>query len=299
MKPIDKFEWTWEERELLEYAIMMNGVCSYGNQHGWLPEIGMGELSSNEFKDKVCPFPPAIEIFSNRYNRRELTNYFTYENFLKQNEILEYLAYFGLDKDKFWFMLLFAYDFAESVCLNGISVADSAFEQLQKFVDTILPHVKGFSADYGSNLDTKIEMSIRVKGVKGSVKIDSSTALHFLADTCKRRMEEENFKTTAWMNYQELQEESNELKDSPTIFFFANMFFKWFNSQESIRSKRKKGAKHSIKERVLISRLIYFTKLSKKDVWLTDDEILKSFLKQYKESDFWNRTSSIYPEFLL
>lgn len=77
------------------------------------------------------------------------------------------------------------------------------------------------------------------------------------------------------------------------------MLLKFFDTQESVRNFRKKGAKHSVKERALISRLIHFTKLSKKEIWLTDDEILKSFLKQYKESDFWNRTSSIYPEFLL
>lgn len=299
MRPINKFEWTWEERELLEYAIMMNMLCSYSNQHGWLPEIGMDEIC-NDFNQKVCPFPPALEIFSNRYNREELTKHIKYEEFLRQNEIQEYLEEFELDKDKFWFMLLFAYDFAVSVCFNGIDIADSAYCQLQKFTDTILPHLKSFDPTYGSRFDTQIEMTLRVKGVKGIVKIDSPTALHFIADTCKKRIEKENnLKDSHWMNYQTLQSKSSILKDSPTIFFFANMFLKWFDSQKSIYSRRKKGARHSIKERALISRLIYFTRLSKHESWLTDDEYLKSFLKQYKESDFWNRTSSIYPEFLL
>ena len=98
--------------------------------------------------------------------------------------------------------------------------------------------------------------------------------------------------------YQKLKDDSKFLSDSLYIYYFATMFLKFFDTQESVKIFRKKGAKHSIKERVLISRLIYFTKLSKKEFWLTDDEILKSFLKQYKESDFWNRTSNIYPEFL-
>lgn len=299
MKPIDKFEWTWEERKLLEYAIMMNGVCSYGNQYDWLPEIGMDELGGNEFRDKVCPFPPALEIFSNRYNEHKLTNYFKYEDYLDATEIQEYLTYFELDKDKFWFLLLFTYDFCESVCTNGITVAGSAYTQLQKFINTILPHVKHFTPQYGSTLDTKIELNIRVKGIRGTIKIDSPTALHFMADSCKKRVEEEKLEESAWLQYQEIQEEATNLKDTPIIYFFANMFLKWFNSQESVYSKRRKGAKHSTKERILISRLIYFTRISTEKIWLTDDEILKSFLKQYKESDFWNRTSSIYPEFLL
>lgn len=298
MRPIDKFEWTWEEREILEYAIYMNALCSYGNEHGWLPEIGMNKVGSSDFSDKVCPFPPAIEIFSKRYNEGELTK-LKYEEYLKQKEIQELLEYFELDKDKFWFMLLFAYDFAISICFNGVSVADSAHDQLQKFINAILPHVKNFDPQYGSTLDTQIEMSICVKGVKGTIKIDSQTALHFLADSCKKRIEKEKLEEKLWMQYQEIQEESPSLKDSPTIFFFANMFLKWFDSQECVYSKRKKGANHSTKERILISRLIYFTRISKTKNWLIDDEYLKLFLRQYKESDFWNRTSSIYPEFLL
>ena len=301
MKPIDKFEWTLEEYEFLEYAITMNTLCSYGNPYGWIPEIGMDNLSCSEtgFSKKICPFPPTIEIFSNRYNERKISEHLKYEDFLIQNEIQDLLEYFNLDKDKFWFMLLFAYDFAISICFNGVSVADSAHEQLQKFINAILPHIKQFDPQYGSSFDTKIEMSIRVKGVKGTIKIDSQTALHFLADSCKKRIEEEKLEEKPWMQYQEIQEESTSLKDSPTIFFFANMFLKWFNSQERVYSKRRKGAKHSAKERILISRLIYFTHISTEEIWLTDDEILKSFLKQYKEADFWNRTSNIYPEFLL
>lgn len=300
LKPIDKFEWTFQEFEMMEYAIIMNGLCTYGNPYGWLPNIGMDKVGDGpNFSQKVCPFPTALEIFSKRYNERELTNEFTYEEYLKQEEIQKLLEYFELDKDKFWFMLLFAYDFSESVCLNGIRVADSAYDQLQRFIETILPHVDSFDPLYGSKLDTQIEMTIRVNGVKGAVKIDSPTALHFLADSCKKRIEEEKLEDTAWIQYQVLQSGSNSLKESPTIFFFANMFLKWFNAQENVRSKRKKGAKHSIKERQLVSILIYFTELSSHESWMVDDEYLKSFLKQYKESDFWNRTSSIYPEHLL
>lgn len=301
MRPIDKFEWTVDELDILEYADSMNCLCSQSNQYKLIPEIGMDTLSccGPGFSKKLCPFAPALEIFSNRYNEHKIGEHLKYENYLKQTEIQEYLEYFGLDKDKFWFMLLFAYDFSITTCFNGISVAESTQVQLQKFLDTILPHVKSFDYQYGSTFDTKIEMSIRVKGVKGTIKIDSPTALHFLADSCKKRIEDEKLEEKVWMQYQEIQEESASLKDSPTIFFFANMFLKWFNSQESVYSKRRKGAKHSAKERILISRLIYFTRISTEEIWLTDDEILKSFLKQYKEADFWNRTSNIYPEFLL
>lgn len=247
MRPIDKFEYTLQELETLEYAIYMNAVNSSGNQYGWLPQIGIDEISNNPNKI-VCPFPPAIEIFSNRYNERKVTNYFKYEDYLVATEIQEYLAYFELDKDKFWFLLLFTYDFCESVCTNGITVADSPYDQLQKLINTILPHVNYFNQQYGSTFDTKIELNIHVKGIKGTIKIDSPTALHFIADSCKKRIEEEKIEESAWIQYREIQEEAKGLKDSRIIYFFANMFLKWFNSQERIYSKRKKAQSIPLKK---------------------------------------------------
>lgn len=299
MQPIDKFDWTWEEREILQYATWTYSFCTAPNMYGLLPSIGMENVGGRGFSDRVCPFSPAIEIFTNRYNNRELTNYFSYEEYVKQDEIQELISDLELDPIKFWFLLLFAYDFAESVCINGIRVGESTHDQLKRFIDSILPHVKHFSGGYGTTFDTNIEMTIKVKGVKGSVKIDSPTALHFLAETCKNELEKYDIEEYAWLNYQELQNEATGLKDSPMIFFFANMLLKFFDSQECVRNKRRKGAKHSVKERILISRLICFTRISPNKSFLIDDELLKSYLKQYKESDFWNRTSSIYPEYLL
>ena len=298
MKPIDKFEFTYRERTILRYCDLASKCCLYEDPYGLPQRIGLDQITKgSDLNAKVCALPPIMEIFAKRYNDRKLTNYFTYEDYIDNIEIQDYIEELGLDIDKFWFLLLFAYDFCESVCIDGVGLADSAYDQLQKLIDTIIPHVEKFDGQVGSTLDTAIKMEIRVKGVKGVVTIDNPTALHFIAETCAKRMKDAEDWTC--LRFQELQDDSNALSDSPYIYYFATMLLKFFDTQESVKNFRKKGAKHSVKERALISRLIHFTKLSKKEIWLTDDEILKSFLKQYKESDFWNRTSSIYPEFLL
>lgn len=299
MKPIDKFEFTYNERNILRYCYLAGQLCLYTDPYGLPQRIGLDLISTDSNpKAKVYGLPPIMEIFAKRYNDRKLTNYFTYEEYLKQTEIQKYIIELGLDIDKFWFLLLFAYDFSESICISGIDLADSAYDQLQELIEIITSHVEKFDGQTGTTLDTDIKMEIRVKGVKRVIAIDNPTALHFIADTCAKRMKEENAEDWTCLRYQKLKDDSKFLSDSLYIYYFATMFLKFFDTQESVKIFRKKGAKHSIKERVLISRLIYFTKLSKKEFWLTDDEILKSFLKQYKESDFWNRTSNIYPEFL-
>ena len=61
MRPIDKFEWTVDELDILEYADRMNCLCSQSNQYKLIPEIGMDTLSccGPGFSKKLCPFAPA------------------------------------------------------------------------------------------------------------------------------------------------------------------------------------------------------------------------------------------------
>lgn len=101
------------------------------------------------------------------------------------------------------------------------------------------------------------------------------------------------------MKYKAKAQTFKSTKDSPLIAFFAKMFLSFFDTQEQVVKKRRKGAKHSQKEVDLICQLIAFTKLSIKECWKqTENDTLKAFLKQYK--NFEPKTiSSIYPSFRL
>lgn len=88
------------------------------------------------------------------------------------------------------------------------------------------------------------------------------------------------------------------IKDSPFIAYFANILLSFFDTQEHIINMRKKGAKHSLKEMDLVSKLVHFSNLSKAESWeYSENETLKAFLKQYKDFNYPNNISSIYPEF--
>ena len=88
-------------------------------------------------------------------------------------------------------------------------------------------------------------------------------------------------------------------KDSPFITFFAKMFLSFFDTQDQVVKKRRKGAKHSQREIDLVCQLIAFTKLSIKECWKqTENDTLKAFLKQY--NGYEPKTiNSIYPSFRL
>ena len=102
-----------------------------------------------------------------------------------------------------------------------------------------------------------------------------------------------------YLSRRQEEETSTILKDSPFIAYFAKMLLTFFNTQQQIRAKRRTGANHSIKEMELVSRLVYFIKLSRnKETWTDiENETLKAFLKQYKDYKYPHNISNIYPEF--
>lgn len=102
-----------------------------------------------------------------------------------------------------------------------------------------------------------------------------------------------------YLSRRQEEEVPTMLKDSPFIAYFAKMLLTFFNTQQQIRAKRRAGANHSIKEMELVSRLIYFIRLSmKEDTWTDiENETLKAFLKQYKAYRYPHNISNIYPEF--
>lgn len=237
------------------------------------------------------------KIFVERFNGKHLTHYFTYQKYIENTDIQELIKFFELDRDKFWFLLLFIYDYSESLCINGYDVAPCANEQLYKMSQAILQIVKGFDEHAGATLNKEAKITLSIKGQK-SIVIDNPTALHLLAETIDQRLDDMDLTETYRMNYCKRLPDSKPMSDSPHIFYFAQMFLKLFDRQKSIIDKRKKGAKHSVKELELVSRLVYFTKLStNKKLLDIESQTLKAYLKQYKSLNLSLRRSNIYTNF--
>lgn len=64
-----------------------------------------------------------------------------------------------------------------------------------------------------------------------------------------------------------------------------------YNKQFNVRQK--KGSTISLSKTLLISRLIYFTKLSKHNKFSEDEDVLKGYIKQYKDKRI-DTANSIY-----
>ena len=247
---------------------------------------------------RFCTLSNVSMDFIKRYNEKKLTHYFTYDDFFKNVEIKSLIKHFNLDQEKFWLLLLFAYDYSESLCINGINVAPSACEQIDSLIESVNLIIKDFSWEHGTILKKDAKITFSAKGEENII-IDNPTALHFIADTLTEKLSNEPiWREHFIMNYHKPLEDSKSMSDSPYIYYFAKMFLNFFNVEQTVKSKRKKGASHAIKELELVSHLIYFTKLSTNKTWIDiEKRTLKSYLKQYKNLDLALRRSNTYTNF--
>lgn len=276
---------TWEDAHLFDY---INEI-----EYLYVPDMDDYEYRINieidsqkteateKIEAPVFGYSEIVAIFKNRYNEGKL---------FKQNYYPKYIQAVGhlldeleLDADKFWCLFLFAFDYCRSLYNEGLTMKATPLEQLKALVDII------------ANAD---DMLLNIKVGKQKTTVESPVALRFLADAINKQLENADQVTIKSLYLREQDKETKQEKDSPIIVYFAKILLDFFNTQDHIRNKRKKGAKHSLKEMDLVSQLVYFSNLSTNKSWTEpENETLKAFLKQYKDYKYANNISSVYPEF--
>ena len=276
---------TWEDAHLFDYINEIEYLYVPDvEDYKYNINISKGEQASENTRKIATPvfgYSEIVAIFKDRYNEGKL---------LKQNFYKEYIQTVGyllkdleLDAEKFWCLFLFALDYCNSIFYEGLTIKATPMEQLQALVDMI------------ANTDEPMLLNFKVG--KRKISVESPVALQFLADAIQKQLETADLKP---LYVREQDEETKLIADSPIIAFFAKILLSFFDTQDHIKQKRKKGANYSIKEIDLVGQLVYFSGLSTNESWTdVENETLKAFLKQYRDYQYPNNISSIYPEFTL
>lgn len=239
----------------------------------------------------------SIVTFASRYLSGKIEKKFE-KKFLDNKEVQETILALGLDIDKFWYLLLFIFDYSYGVCLNRVTFKESPKEQIEHLVNCITENIK----DYNDNVDEvtfdkPIKLELSVQG-KRKITIDDSFTLYAIAAFCSKELKlVENGSRMAkgksdaiWKDG--IFESNGTESNSVHIWYFAKMFLTFFELNPHIKGRQKKGSTLSLNKMLLISRLIYITRLSKNKSFDESDETLKGFFKQYK--DYKTSSSGIY-----
>lgn len=283
MRPIERLEETYfpKDIKLLEY---MEEVAVL-----YVPDYDI----DHETGEQYIYGTTALPLFIRRYNQNKLYGNFTYEDYIANKDIQNTLKGLGVDIDKFWFLLLFIFDYTCGTCLDGMKATGIGIEQLTKFAKAIADNRKEIN-QFGVSFQKPIAISVKVEG-KHQIVIDNANAIGYLATTIINNLKE--IEEHPWMQSQQVSMTTNaEEKESIQIYLFYKIFNDFFNLEpynKLFNVRQKKGSTISLSKTLLISRLIYFTKLSTNKNFSEDEFTLKGYIKQYKDKRI-DTVNSIY-----
>ena len=204
--------------------------------------------------------------------------------FLSREEFGETLTFFEMDIEKFWHLLLFVYDFSYNQCTDGIKHI-SSLTALQTIIDKITENTELHPLQSPTfKEDTKITFCI---GKKKYTIEDCPTILRI----CSRLKEDiDTSDDWNWQNIKSYMKSETSESTSVLAYAFYLHFITFFNSYQSIISKRKIKDSQSKREKQLIGDLIFFTGIIQNESISTDPDYLKTLIKRYKDYQLPNGT---------
>lgn len=210
--------------------------------------------------------------FKHRYNTEELKHNFKYDNYLKNDDIQNTLIGLGLDPQKFWFLLLYIFDYTYNICIDGVSISKTPKEEVLEFIDMIVAN---------STLNEPVELTLKVG--KKKVIINNPITINYLTQlyTSDNDLKMKGFKVI------ESKSESNSIH----IWCFTKLFLTFL---DSIPDKRSYDSTISFSKLLLISKLVYFSRIAITDNYLNSDEMIKAYLKKYKDYEIKNKINTMY-----
>lgn len=286
---MDKLKWNDNALSLMEYIGIIESIYIPDlDDYDYRINVTRCETSAEAIEEaRNIPFgaTDCMVIFKSRFNQELLSKQNLYPQYISEREIQELISYLELNTDKFWLLILFVCDYCESMFYQGTTMKLTPLEQLEQ-LQSAINHTD----------DTAI---LTFKAGKQKIVLEDIRAIKAISEAINKYLSEADIDMFKYLSRRQEEEVPTMLKDSPFIAYFAKMLLTFFNTQQQIRAKRRAGANHSIKEMELVSRLIYFIRLSmKEDTWTDiENETLKAFLKQYKDYRYPHNISNIYPEF--
>jgi hypothetical protein len=254
------------------------------------PDVDFDENGNAEYLSSLG----VLYTFAKRHNKNEINYNFKFENYLKNKDIQDTIKALNIDSEKFWFMLLFIYDLSYCKCVDGYVTSESASDQIIKFLNAVCLNVIDVNASTKKMFKEPATLTLKIG--KKKVVIDNPIALLYLASNSADV--EKDSSVNSRLNWSMVDFDNKNIKtesNSIWICYFYKMMKVFLDDCNKKRPKQKKGDTISLSMLLFISRLIYFTGITKSKSYLTDpnkpedgvdgSEQLKQCLKEYKNKE--------------
>lgn len=295
MNPIDKFTNidavypttdAREEDTILDYVWELAMLI-----HPALPKKVKGEAFEGS---------EAMPTFKERYNNRLIKVPLTYEEYKKNKEIQPTLAGLEIDSDKFWFLLLFIWDYTQGQCFNAQEVALSPVGELNNLISLLSQYKAAGENPLTDQMQFSkdITLSIQING-KEVQTIQHPNTIGYLLSLCKNAFQslcDMELEDMVAMCEVPLKVTSNTESNSSQIRYFTLLFKSILqpfpNGIMTTQKRRSRSNEVSYNVTLLISRLIYLTGISQNEEFYVNERTLKGYLSN--KSNLTNVKNRIY-----
>lgn len=225
-----------------------------------------------------------IGQFINRYNFKAIKRMDKVIQYMNDKNIQEYLQDLNVDSEKFWYLLLYVYDYSFGQCINNIVTNSTPKEEIEALIN-IIADIQEPKYIGNTVVSFNLREPVILQVGKDSIPLNGAVT-SFIADACREYIKKYGGNTTLPnmnMNIGRLNlDERDNMGFTKMAYYFCYMF-KWFF--DWIGVKRKEGAIFSNKEKGLLCHLLYLTEIC------TNENILK-----YRENDYSTLKGFIKPK---
>lgn len=135
MQPIDKFtnlDAVYYDSDTTKEDIVLDYVWDFAMKiHPAKPMVT---------DDLILDGSKAIKIFKKRYNERLIEMPLTYKEYKSNQEIQTAISAFGIDVDKFWFALLFIWDYVNGLSWQVYEYKNTPADEIKQLSEIITVH---------------------------------------------------------------------------------------------------------------------------------------------------------------
>jgi len=188
--------------------------------------------------------------FAKRYNDKKLNIDFK-ERYIKAEEVQNTIKAFGLDSEKFWFLLLFIKDYVERKCTDAYVFNESPKNEIEDIVDSIN---KNLLNNEDIQFEKDISITLKIKGKKSKVISNDKTIYYigYCLEQGLKKIQNGSELTLKMADFNNKVTVDSTIK----IYHFTDMFRTFLKDYKG--TKIYDGNKKiSVNKMLLISRLLY------------------------------------------
>ena len=235
--------------------------------------------------ENYCPSDWNLR-FLNRLNKKLVKTPFTYEAFMNNNDIIATLEGYGLDSERFWYVLLFIYDITMDFGFNAADVRKTDYEILLELDNYLQNHPQAvlYLSDDGN--------------LRKRERYETNSPL--ILDSLRRFVQQELGKYTEPPEQKihtidiRYENHTESLASAQQQVLMYRLFKELFYALKLPELRARRGDVVSYSKMLLVSRIIYFCRLTSNESFTLENSSLKGVLKQYGDTDFNSREPRVY-----